>query len=267
MTWEQAIAGWLTWLAAGGARKETRSLRRYQLLRVAADLGGRPDRLTAAAVAEWMVGHEWAPETRRSQIAALRSFYMWAIAEGVASADPTARLPRVQPPPGQPRPAPEGALSRARSSGDERQRLMIDLAALHGLRCGEIARIHAKDLSESSDGTSLLVHGKGGKQRTIPLLPETAAAIVERAGGGWLFDNHRGSHLTPGHVGVLIRRTLPPGVTPHMLRHRFATVVYRRTLDIRNLQLLLGHASVATTQRYAAPDADQLRRVLASAAA
>jgi len=265
VTWDQAIADWLVWLRAAGARPATLRLRRYQMLRVAAEVRGRPWTVAAPSLARWLAGPAWKPETRRSHLAALRSFYAWGRSQGLTGADPTGALPRMRPTPGEPRPASEDALGRALAAGDDRQRLMVDLAARHGLRRGEIARIHARDIVDSAGGWSLVVHGKGGKDRTVPLLDGTAAVARARAGDGWLFPGPNG-HLTAGHVGVLIGRVLPPGVTPHQLRHRFATVVYRRTLDIRNLQRLLGHASVATTQRYAAPDDAQLRAVLSSAA-
>jgi len=265
MDWHQAITRWTTWLAAGGASPDTLRLRRLQLRRIGADIGGHPFTTTDEELTMWFALHQWAPETRRSHLAAVRSFYRWAVDHGHATVDPTRLLPRPHPTPAEPRPASEQAVDRALAAADDRQRLMVELAARHGLRRGEISRIHSDDLIGDAGDVLLAVHGKGGKDRVIPLLDRTAAAL-RRNGPGWIFPNGKGSHLSPGHVGVLITRALPPGVTPHMLRHRFATVVYRATLDIRNLQRLLGHASVATTQRYAAADPAELRRVLSAAA-
>lgn len=222
--------------------------------------------VTARATAAWFAGQHWSDNTMRSHVSAVRSFYRWAVAHDLTTSDPTRTLPRMHPEVLLPRPATERAIEEALHRADSRQHLMLMLGSRHGLRRGEIARIHTTDLIEEDDGEwALLVHGKGGKKREMPLRPETALALRE-CPAGWVFPNGKGSHLTPGHVGVLISRALPAGVTPHQLRHRYATVVYRRTLDILQLQGLLGHTSVATTQRYAGPDPDRRRAVSAAAA-
>lgn len=266
MTWSDAIRAWLEFLAGGGASRATLRLRRYQALRVAAEIHAAPATVTSKELARWLAGMRWSRETRRSHIAALRGFFAWLVDEGVRPDDPTVHLPILRPIDGVPRPAPETVVRAALRAPAARVRLMIQLAAWHGLRRGEIARVATADVTPSPGGWSLIVHGKGGKDRLVPLNDPTAAAL-RTVPAGWVFPNGMGSHLSAGHVGVLITRELPRGVTPHMLRHRFATVVYRRTLDIRNLQRLLGHASVATTQRYAAPDDAALRTMVQAAAA
>jgi integrase len=266
MTWRDAVRAWLEFLTGGGASRATLRLRRYQLLRLAADIHAAPAAVTSKELARWLAGMHWSRETRRSHIAALRGFFQWLLDEGVRPDDPTTHLPILRPVDGVPRPAPETVVSAALHAPAERVRLMVQLAAWHGLRRGEIALVAREDVMPSPGGWSLVVHGKGGKDRVVPLLDATAAAL-RTAPAHWAFPNGHGSHLSAGHVGVLISRELPRGVTTHMLRHRFATVVYRRTLDIRNLQRLLGHASVATTQRYAAPDDAQLRTMVQAAAA
>jgi len=266
MNWTTARTEWLRHLRTADASPETIRLRRYQLMRIADGMPPNPWSVTARQLEEWFSVQPWSRETRRSYLAAVRSFYRWAISHDLTGVDPTTRLPRIPPARALPRPATERAIDKALERADDRQHLMIMLASRHGLRRGEIARINTGDMVESiRGGWQLRVHGKGGKDRVLPLFPDAARVILEQE-PGWLFPNGKGSHLTPGHVGVLITRALPVGVTPHQLRHRFATVVYRRTKDILNLQELLGHASVATTQRYAAPDEDEVRAVLMSAA-
>lgn len=264
MTWGQAIAGWCEWMRAGDLSRETIRLRRYQVMRLV-DVAPAPGMVTAARLRAFLAAQDWARETRRGHVAAFRGFYAWAVRECVVDTDPTTDLPRTRPAPAVARPAPESAVDAALLRADERQHLMLMLASRHGLRRGEIARVHTRDLIEGEHGWSLLVHGKGRKERVMPLTDPMAAAL-RAAPAGWVFPNGKGAHLSPGHVGVLITRALPPGVTPHQLRHRFATVVYRRTLDIRQLQRFLGHASLATTQRYCEPDDATARAVLAAAA-
>lgn len=266
MTWGDAIREWLESLAGGGASRATLRLRRYQLLRLGAEIHASPSAVTSKALAKWLAGMTWSRETRRSHIAALRGFFGWLVDEHARPDDPTEHLPVLRPIDGVPRPAPESVVSTALRAPAARVRLMVQLAAWHGLRRGEISRVATTDVVATAGGWSLVVHGKGGKDRLVPLNDDTAT-VLRRQPAGWVFPNGLGSHLSAGHVGVLISRELPRGVTPHQLRHRFATVVYRRTLDIRNLQRLLGHASVATTQRYAAPDDAQLRSMVQAAAA
>lgn len=110
------------------------------------------------------------------------------------------------------------------------------------------------------------MQGKGGKVRTVPLLDELADAL-RALGPGYAFPGRSSTgHLTAAHVGVIMRRALGGEATPHQLRHRFATVAYARSGDIVAVSRLLGHASVATTQRYVAVGADSLRQLVFRAA-
>jgi integrase len=83
---------------------------------------------------------------------------------------------------------------------------------------------------------------------------------------GWLFPTGFGGHLTPDAVGRLVSRVLPDGWTMHTLRHRFATRGYRGTHNLRAVQMLLGHASIATTERYLAVDDAEIRAAAMAAA-
>lgn len=267
-TWTPLITQWQQWLRAGATPQSTLSLRRYQLTRLHADHRHcGPFDLTSADLAEWMSAHDWAPETLRSYRSALRSFYGWAHASGFISTDPARLLRKVPAPPAKPRPASEVCVNDALGRADERAWLMLMLGSRQGLRRGEIARVHTHDLIELADGRAeLLIHGKGSKNRVVPLLDEVADAIRQLP-TGWAFPNGKGTHLTPGHIGVVLRPYLSGGVTPHRLRHRFASRAYQSTNDIRAVQELLGHASVATTQIYVAISNDALRRAVSGAAA
>lgn len=94
-----------------------------------------------------------------------------------------------------------------------------------------------------------------------------AAALRATCDGGWAFPSDRGGHLTPAHVSRLVGRLLPPGVTMHSLRHRFATRAYAVATDLLTVQALLGHASPSTTLRYVQLPDDGLRRTVLAAAA
>lgn len=263
--WEEAIKDWTDWMRAGGVSVAALQLREYQLRRFAAAMAGRdPWLISQDDLAGWLAGHGWSVETLRSYRSAIRSFYAWATDNGLILADPARGLRKVAPGRGRPRPASEAVVAKALRLADDRVHLMLSLGAFGGLRRAEIAQVNTKDLIEGADGWSLMVHGKGGKDREVPLLDEIAEAI-RGSRSGWIFPNVQGGHLTPAHVGVLMRRALGSGVTAHQLRHRFASVSYQATKDIRAVQELLGHTSVATTQRYTAVADNALRNAVRAA--
>jgi integrase len=110
----------------------------------------------------------------------------------------------------------------------------------------------------SDSGWSLIVHGKGSRNRVLPL-PDDLAAIIRAVPHGYLFPGPTGGHLTPHWVGTLVSRALADGTTMHQLRHLCATEIHDQTHDLRLVQTLLGHASLATTQRYVAVDDSKVR--------
>ena len=137
-----------------------------------------------------------------------------------------------------------------------------------GLRIGEAL---ALDLGDVPDGDTMLVRGKGGKERLVPLLPVVRDAIATyRELCPWhtgpadpLFVGQRGRRLQPAVVQRTVKaaRTalgLPQAMTPHALRHAFATHILAGGGDLRAIQELLGHASLSTTQRYTHVDARRL---------
>jgi integrase len=196
----------------------------------------------------------WSPEYRRSIRSSLVVFYDWLTYQVNEGRDgdlprwqnPAARLPKVRVPVGLPRPAGDEQVRAALADAPPRVWLMIMLGVVGGLRRAEIARVRGSDLT----GRHLLVHGKGGRVRVITL-PAWLAARVAAAGPGWVFPSPDPDRpLTPGHVGVLISRALPAGVTPHQLRHAAATELLEQGLTTLEIRDFLGHASVTTTQRY-----------------
>jgi integrase/recombinase XerC len=140
-----------------------------------------------------------------------------------------------------------------------------------GLRINEALSLNVGDLP-AADG-ALLVTGKGGKQRIVPLLPAVRAAMTTwlalhpNAGpSAPLFLGARGKRLNAGVVQKTMRdfrllNGLPEHATPHALRHSFATHLLGGGADLRSIQELLGHASLSTTQRYTDVDTRQLMEV------
>lgn len=219
-------------------------------------------------------------------VASIRTFYRWAVATGRLDDDPSSllgrpkvvnRLPTVL------RPAEAAALAEApaaaataTSDGDpdapapavERAVAQRDVATLElmygsGLRVAEVAALTVDRVD--LDRRRVTVIGKGSKEREVPMSEHAVDAIavylrdgravLATSGGPSLFHNRRGKPFSPRDIRTMVERyggTVLPGrrVTPHTLRHSFATHLLEGGADIRAVQELLGHASVATTQRY-----------------
>lgn len=206
-----------------------------------------------------MLDEQAKPATRAAMRAAMKSFYGWAHDEGLTERNLATGLPSVKVPMNVPRPMPDDVIRQALAEAPDDIKLMILLGSLAGLRRAEIANVHADDLTPEG----LRVKGKGSKTRLVPLVPELRALLEGRE--GYLFPSRKGKQQRPIEartVGYMIRRYLPEGFTTHQLRHRFATVVYQQTLDIRAVQELLGHSSIMTTQRYTHVGADTLARAV-----
>lgn len=257
--WAELIEAFMLTEVAAGRTPITLSFRRSLLLHIASGIGCAPTEITEEAFAAWSGQHTtWKLETRRAYRNTAQSFARWAHKAGHLATP--LELPTVPHPKVSARPTPDYAWHAALARADDRTRLMLRLAGELGLRRTEVAQVHRNDLMS---GPQLIVHGKGNKDRLIPISAELAEAIG--AADGWLFPSRQGGHLTPNMVGTLISNALPDHWTAHTLRHRFATRAYRGTRNLRAVQILLGHESVATTERYTAVDDDEVRAAMMSA--
>ena len=265
--WTEPIEAFLANLARSGAPKPTLTLRSYHLRRFACDSQVDPWSATTLDLTDHIDRREWSGSTMKTFRSTMREFYRWAMLHSLTDRNPAELLPRVRVAAGVPRPAEEDALEAALADSDTRTRLMVRLAAFAGLRCREIALVHTDDLVRDLVGWSLVVHGKGDRIRYVPLPDDLARDLLAFADGpGWLFPGLIDGHLSAQYVSKLIARVLP-GATAHQLRHRFATRAYQLGgRDIRAVQELLGHASVATTQIYTGVESDAVRRAALAAA-
>jgi integrase/recombinase XerC len=158
--------------------------------------------------------------------------------------------------------APDGA-TRARDSA------VLELLYATGLRVSELAGLDLDDLDRSQQTVRVL--GKGRKERIVPYGGRAASALTAHlndrgAGAGPLFANRRGGRLTVRSLHTIVRRSaamsgITRRVSPHTLRHTFATHLLDAGADLRMIQELLGHSRLSTTQRYTHVGADQLMRV------
>lgn len=264
--WAMELQAWSLSLRAA-SRPETTIRTRLEHLRwcAVAHRDVSPWAVTLDDLTAWLGTRSWARETRRGVRASLRAFYAWGVATGRTASSPAVGLPSVPPSRPNPRPTPDAAFRAALAAGSERERLMLRLAAECGLRRAEVAVVHSRDLVEDGGGWSLVVHGKGQRDRVVPLPPGLAAEL-RRLPAGWAFPGDDGGHLSPRWVGKLVGRLLPDGWTMHTLRHRAATRWYGVSRDLLVTSELLGHASPVTTRVYVRlPDDARRAAVLAAA--
>jgi integrase/recombinase XerD len=225
----------------------------------------------------------------------VRGLHAFALAEGMTSEDPA----RIVRPPAPPRRLPKAIsipdverLLAAAQTGPAalRDRALLELLYGTGARISEAVGLDVDDLQLSGESRSMAIaatirlNGKGGKQRLVPVgsfarealeayliraRPALAAANGRSTASPALFLNARGGRLTrQGAWGALRAAASRAGlaeVSPHVLRHSFATHLLDGGADVRVVQELLGHASVTTTQVYTLVTVDKLREVYASA--
>ena len=190
--------------------------------------------------------------TRATYLRVLRVVFGDLVRLGLVGADPmqTVKIPKT--PRRQPRPIPRSVVDRLLEQPSEDGRGLTILGAFAGLRAGEAGRVSGADLIDTDDGPALRIHGKGNVVATVPAHPRVVELLAPHKGDPeplfpwWPKSINRAWKRAAAEVGVT-------GYTFHALRHSFATELYRRTGgDLLTVAALCRHASVATTQGYAA---------------
>ena len=261
--WRKSINGWTDTLRAAGLSAQTIKSRRYKMVHLATLLmPSGPEDVTTEQIVQAFARQQWKPETRKAYRNTISSFFRWLHKSGRRSDDPSLDVPRVKKPHAHPRPCPDRYIAASMKMATTSERLMIRLGAECGLRRGEIARVHSDDVVADSAGRSLIVRGKGDKQRIVPLPDDLAGIIMDAR--GYLFPGRFGGHVEESYIGDHISRLLPDGYAAHTLRHRFATTAYAATHDLFVVAELLGHESVETTEHYVAMPDGRLREAMAA---
>lgn len=261
--WRESINGWTDTLKAAGLSAQTIKSRRYKMVHLAALLmPSGPEDVTTEQIVQVFARQQWKPETRKAYRNTISSFFRWLHKSCRRSDDPSLDVPRVKKPHAHPRPCPDRYIAAAMEMATSSERLMIRLGAECGLRRGEIARVHSDDVVADNAGRSLIVRGKGDKQRIVPLPDDLAGIIMDAR--GYLFPGRFGGHVEESYIGDHISRLLPDGYAAHTLRHRFATTAYAATHDLFVVAELLGHESVETTEHYVAMPDGRLREATAA---
>jgi integrase/recombinase XerD len=232
-----------------------------------------------------LTDQDLAPRTQARRLSALRQFYRFLVEDGRRKDDPTASLdaPKLG------RPLPkllseaemEALIEICRSlDGAEGARLlaMIELLYATGLRVSELVKMPVAVMLR--DQPFLTVRGKGGKERLVPLNPPAKAALAiyldlrprflaKGTTSPFLFPSRgKEGHLTRQRFGQMLKEIGikagidPARISPHVLRHAFATHLLDHGADLRSLQKMLGHADIATTQIYTHVQQERLKSLV-----
>jgi len=291
---DEHIGHFLTFLSVEkGASGNTVSAYRNDLQQFDAFLSGvhsngkarEWEKLERDAIVEYLLAlrkKNYAEATVARKVAAIKSFFQYLHAEGTIRRNPAESLesPRV----GRSLPKPlsvtevdellEQPLKRNTPEA-KRDRAMLELLYATGLRVTELVSLDVDDINMS--GPYVRCMGKGSKERTIPIHEQAAAAVAEYLNDGRaqlvknrresaLFVNRRGERLTRQGFWLILKQyakeaNIATPVTPHTLRHSFATHMLRGGMNLRHVQELLGHANISTTQVYTQIANEHVRQV------
>ena len=242
------------------------------------------DAATAQAYIASLAASGLAPRTTARRLSALRQFHLYLLREGVRADDPTDLLDAPKLPRSLPKYLSESEVDALLAAAADRPgqqgrllRAALEILYATGLRVSELLSLPRHALA--GDTEILLIRGKGGKERIVPLsdkAKEAAAALIALPPGKPL--KQTSPHLFPGRTprhpitrqafALLLKQVAveaglsPENVSPHVLRHSFASHMLARGADLRSLQLLLGHADIATTQIYTHVLAERLQKLV-----
>ncbi len=260
------------------AAENTRIAYLHDLGTLAGFVAGRGESLETAgaddlrAYLAWLAGQQLSPRTVARRLSAFRQFYRFLFSEGVRADDPTEPLDGPRQGRALPKVLSEAevdallAAARRRDGVDGvRLTAMLELLYATGLRVSELVALPAHAVKR--DPRMLVVRGKGGRERMVPLSDPARRAIADwlPVRDGWLgarktpylFPARQGDgHLTRAAFAQQLKKLAveagvdPAKVSPHTLRHAFATHLLEHGADLRSVQQMLGHADISTTQIY-----------------
>jgi integrase/recombinase XerD len=271
------------WLEDGLARNSLAAYRR-DLQALAVWLDGRSLLATAEIDLQRYLAEQFTrsrASTANRRLATLRRFFRWALRDGKVQADPTLQLVNARTPARFPKSLSEAQVESLLDAPDAdtelglRDRAMLELLYATGLRVSELVGLRLVELS-LNDGLVSVV-GKGSKERIVPLGEEARSwieryfaqarpVLLKRRGCDAVFVTQRGEAMSRQMFWRLIKRyAMQAGIaaplSPHGLRHAFATHLLNHGADLRVVQLLLGHADISTTQIYTHVARERLKAV------
>ncbi len=229
-----------------------------------------------------MKQREYSSSTVARKVAAVRAFLHFLVSENIIGSDPSENLDSPSVTKRLPRPISQEEIEALLAAPDTekgirgiRDKALLELLYATGMRVTEVVSLDVEDINLASSTIRCL--GKGAKERIIPIYPKAVQALedylehgrltlIRDADEKALFVNHRGERLTRQGLWLIIKRYvkqvgISEMVTPHTLRHSFATHMLNGGADLRNVQKLLGHANISTTQIYTQVTNKHLREV------
>lgn len=246
------------------------------------------DRALITSYVAWLgqqqtrAGTRYTNATVARKVAAVRSFCAFLLDHGVLATNPTTAIEAPRAPKPVPRPMTTDDVDRLlrvplqhQTPEALRDAAMLELMYATGMRVSELVALNLDSVSLNADAPAVRCTGKGAKERTIPVYAQACSAIERYLNDGRptlartrtqpaLFVNRRGERLTRQGFWLILKQyarsaAIEGHVTPHTLRHSFATHMLRGGASVRAVQELLGHANVSTTQVYTQLADDHLR--------
>lgn len=263
-------------------RRSGHTVRSYgsDLAQLSVYLGGEA-KLEANALRGYLRKYAQTPVTRARKLSTLRAFVRFLKRAGHLSSDPTENLEAPIRRKRLPKALNQEQAGELLDQGDEgktplRDRALLELMYAAGVRASEVVGVNLRDLDLRE--LTLRVHGKGNKERLVVFGKTCQSALkdylsgerVEPVNSEALFTNKHGQRITTRTVQNVVKRWarrvgLPPEVSPHTLRHSFATHMLDGGADLKSVQQLLGHESLATTQIYTHISVERLRDAIQKA--
>ncbi|WP_213816204.1 tyrosine-type recombinase/integrase [Glaciihabitans sp. dw_435] len=269
MSWNDALRDFAAYQYAANLSEKTIKNREETLRQLERHCGVPPLEVTIAHLRQMLsrphhrTGGRLQQGTMQAERSYYQTFFKWLVEEGYSTADPSARLMKIKVARRKARPLRVDQIDNMVDSGAyARTRDLITLLAATGLRIGEVVKIRGEDVDRVA--MMLSTTRKGGLEHRIALSPALRELVDRYPMSGWWFPSPYRNKLFPdggGHILMASASTVVAAaikragitdvrLTGHSLRHYFATTLLRMGTDIRVVQELMGHASLATTQLY-----------------
>lgn len=251
----ELIAGYIESMRWGNLSPRTRLIRDSYLKKLRRELGPFGE-IKGPVLQLWLANEErdLSPSTIALYLTTYDGFYKWGRKQKHFTKNPIKKIEKPKTGHGEPHPISDEDLARAFDSADREMSTMLALGAYAGCRAQEIALMVREDIHDDESMRLFIANGKGAKTRWVPLTPQLLEVLntwgMPSEGRLWLQEPQQLSRA----VNDFLHNEVKTESTCHALRHHFATKVYQETHDIRLVQILLGHASIATTQIYAMAD-------------
>lgn len=234
----------------------TQDMRRSYLLKSLREIGSFSE-WTAHELQDWLGDPErdLKPQTQSLLLTTFDGFFKWARKENLLKKNPCKKIDKPKGDNEEHHPISDEDLAKAFANADTLTACWLALGAYSGLRCQEIALISREDIYDDETKRLFVAHGKGAKTRWVPLTPQLKEVLnawkgMPAEGRLWFMTPQQMSKA----LNAYLHDEIETASTAHSLRHFFASKLYQSTRDIRLVQILLGHSSIATTQRYAKAD-------------